>query len=365
MRNKHRVAPVATVVIVALLVAVGVGAPASAGGRRPAVSPPWVDGLAGPLQLEIIGDGKVLVGQSFSGVVSTVTRRGTQTDLFSDPGVDGVAEGKRRGTVVYTWTYFPDPETDPDGVPAAELRARTTRGQTWPIADLRAYEEANNPDGDQEYGVFGLSDECYALFGPDDGVIPYTGIVDSHPYAVSRTHGGWYVADAGANTIWYVSERGRVSTAAVLPAQEPVTITAEAAEALDLPPCTVGGEFVAEPVPTDVEKGRDGRLYVSTLPGGPEDPAAGARGGVYKVRPWSGSVRMIGSGFAGATNLAVSRHGSIYVSELFGNQVSKLVDGGPRPIAQVPNPGGLEWRDGYLVAGIDVFGSGKIVTIRP
>ena len=60
--------------------------------------------------------------------------------------------------------------------------------------------------------------------------------------------------------------------------------------------CTVGHKFYFEPVPTDVEV-HDGLLYVTTLPGGPEDPSLGARGKVYTVDPATGDVTKIGSGF--------------------------------------------------------------------
>ena len=70
-------------------------------------------------------------------------------------------------------------------------------------------------------------------------------------------------------------------------------------------------------------------------------------------------------GFAGATNLAVTPWGTIYVSELFGGQVSKVVKGGPKPVAMLPSPAALEWANGKLYVGTDAFGSGKIQTITP
>ena len=93
---------------------------------------------------------------------------------------------------------------------------------------------------------------------------------------------------------------------AVLPAQAPLVVSAEAAAANQLPDCVVGSTFIAEPVPTDVEIAGDGSLYVSTLPGGPEDPSLGARGSVYKVNPFTGRTTQIATGLAGAMNLAIS-----------------------------------------------------------
>jgi hypothetical protein len=160
-----------------------------------------------------------------------------------------------------------------------------------------------------------------------------------------------------------VDRNGNVKTVAVLPPQSPVIATAAAAETAGLPPCVVGATFVAEPVPTDVEVGHDGSLYVSTLPGGPEDSSLGARGSVYKVNPWTGTSTLIATGLLGAVNLALSPSGTIYVSELFGDQVSKIVNGSPVPVVSVPQPSALEWSRGRLYVATDSFGSGKIQTI--
>ncbi len=106
-------------------------------------------------------------------------------------------------------------------------------------------------------------------------------------------------------------------------------------------------------------------VYVTSLPGGPENPSLGARGAVYRVNPATGSVTRIGSGFTGATGLAISPAGRIYVAELFGNQISALNNGGPQPLVNVNAPAALEWANGKLYATIDAFGSGAVVTISP
>jgi hypothetical protein len=321
----------------------------------PVVSDPIYDGLAGPLQFEVSNSGKLLVAQSFSGTVSTISRNGAIEDLFNEPGVDGVSAGFH-GSVIYTYT---DPETG-----AAELRMHTKSGNTHTIADIAEHENTENPDQGQTYGYEGLTLECAATLPPEFGIVPpYSGIKESHPYAVTPAWHGWYVADAAANAILYVDWRGNVKTVAVLPAQEPVVVTAEIAAAAGVPDCVVGTILTSEPVPTDVEVGPNGKLYVSTLPGGPEDPSFGARGSVYRVNPWNGNVTQIATGLAGATNLAISPWGTIFVTELYANQVSKIVHGAPVPIASLPAPTGLEWARGKLYVGSDSFVSGKIQTI--
>jgi hypothetical protein len=365
MNRKRRAARLGSAVAIGLGVILAGTGPASAGDHAPKVSAPLAQGLAGPLQIDVGRDGKVLVGQGFSGTVSTVDRKGNVTDVFNEPGAEGVEYGRQWGSVVYTSTVAPPPgEAPPPGfVPSSTLKMRTLKGEVKVIADLLAYETANNPDGGNEYGIFGLSDDCAAQIPPEAPLLPYSGIVESHPYAVTDVNGGWVIADAAANAIFFVSTKGDIKTVAVLPPQEPVVITAEAATANQLPECVVGAEYVAEPVPTDVEVGPGG-LYVSTLPGGPEDPSLGARGGVYKVNPWNGKVKQVASGFAGATNLAVTPWGAIYVSELFGGQISKVVGDHGVPVVQVPEPAALEWAHGKLYAGIGAFSNGQIVTIK-
>ena len=106
--------------------------------------------------------------------------------------------------------------------------------------------------------------------------------------------------------------------------------------ALGLPDCVVGVTYAFESVPTDVEVGRDGSLYVTTLPGGPESPVLGARGAVWKVNPWTGHARKVAGGFLGATNLAIGKHGTIYVAELFAGQISVVKNGSAKPYLEPP-----------------------------
>jgi hypothetical protein len=337
------------------------GMTTSASAGDPVVSDPLFDGLAGPLQFEVSPGGKVLVGQSFSGTVSTIGRNGNLTDLFNDPGVDGVASNPH-GSVVYTHTDFESGVVD--------LRLHTPSGGTRILGDLFEHESTENPDQGNAYGFDGLTEECTAeLAGlPPEataGILPYNGIVESHAYAIATVPWGWYVADAAGNDIVFVDWHHNVKTIAVLPPQAPVLVTAEVIEANELPPCVEGASFIAEPVPTDVEVAPNGALYVSTLPGGPEDPSLGARGSVYRINPWQGTVALVATGLAGATNLALSPDGTVYVSELFADQVSKIVGDQVVPVASVPSPSGLEWARGKLYVGTDTFGSGKIQTITP
>jgi hypothetical protein len=144
-----------------------------------------------------------------------------------------------------------------------------------------------------------------------------------------------------------------------------VPITAEAAAGIGLDPCVVaeGGTITLEPVPTDVELGPGGMLYVSLLPGGPEDGSLGANGRVYRVDPRTGSATQLAGGFFGAPNVAVGAGGTDDVAELFGSRVSAIApDGTVSTFATLPSPADVEWAAGKLYVSTDVFGDGSIVS---
>lgn len=76
-------------------------------------------------------------------------------------------------------------------------------------------------------------------------------------------------------------------------------------------------------------------------------------------------------GFSGAVDLAVDRHGRIYVAELFGDRISVITHHRTRTFAEVNSPGAVELgRHGRLYASTNVFdgeqpGNGSVVVITP
>lgn len=356
----RRVAPVFTAVLAAA-VAFAPGAAAADSGRGsgspPTLSDPIATGLVVPLQIAV-DEGRTYIAQG-TGVITVIDRKGNRE--IPAPGVDGldVDDGK----VVYSTRA--DGEAGSPGFFAA-LKRVGRDGISNQVADLWAYEQKANPDQVNTYGFESIPADCAAQLPPppDFPPVQYTGVPDSNPFGVLVSDEKTYVADAGANAILEVSRSGRIRTVAVLPPQ-PAVVTAEAAAEVGFPDCTVGLTYRFEPVPTDIEKGRDGKLFVTTLPGGPESPALGARGSVWSLDPRSGALRQVATGFLGATNLAVSPKGDIYVSEIFGGRVSKAVPGGaPQTVVELPLPSGLEWSDGRLYVSYDVFGDGKVSTIK-
>lgn len=330
---------------------------AGGGASPPVLSDPIATGLAGPLQIAVGERGDVYVAQDFAGVLTRIDRRGNQSVIAANPGGEIAGVDVEDGKVVYTSAVG-----DQTGFTVGQLNKIERDGSSSVVADVLAYEQRTNPDQVYSYGFETLTPECAAQWPVDQAGPPqYTGQVDSHAYAVAIADGHRYIADAGGNTILDVTRNGKIRTVAVLPPQ-PIVVPVEVAAGLGAPACA-GLTYGFEAVPTDVEVGRDGMLYVTTLPGGPEDPSLGARGSVYRVNPWNGNARRIATGFLGATNLAIGRGGAIYVTELFAGRISRVVRGGPEPVIELASPAALEYADGKLYVSYDVFANGSVATI--
>ena len=348
------------IVVAAALACAALVSPAMA--RAAAVSEPIADGFAGPLQIAVGATGKVYVAQDFAGTLSQVGKKGDVSDLVVAPGTEiaGVA-ALGNGTVFYTTAIGATEESPPT---STQLRRVLPNGHVSTLADLLSYEKTVNPDHVNTYGLVGASRACLAQWPEQAGPATYTGILDSHPYAVALAPGGVYVADAAGNDLLRVTPNGTISTIAVLPPQ-PTMITPEIAAANGLPDCTIGLTYNFEPVPTDVEVAPNGTLYVSLLPGGPEDPSLGARGSVYNVNPRTGTTQKIAGGFAGAANLALGPGGTIYVSELFADRIAVVRGGTTVDTIALSQPAAVEYARGTLYASTNVFGNGAVVTISP
>ncbi|WP_421734904.1 hypothetical protein [Cellulomonas sp.] len=76
-------------------------------------------------------------------------------------------------------------------------------------------------------------------------------------------------------------------------------------------------------------------------------------------------MTLFATGFAGATNVAIGSGGTVFVAELYANQVSSVSRRGVvTPLVSLNQPAGLEWSHGKLYVSTDVFGDGKIVSLR-
>jgi len=299
----------------------------------------------------------ILVADGGANKLSRVNGDGTLKTIANGPkkgDVAGVAISKNRRSIAYTTTEHP---TAPFENVNGSLHIRHAGGGTFSV-DLEAYEAKKNPDQGLSYGAK-TTPTCAAEIEKATGrPASYQGLVDSHPYSVTAYgRRSWIVADAAGNDLVKVNRHGRVSLIAVLPVQ-PLLLTADVIKAIGMPECATGLTANFEAVPTDVEVGRNGYLYVSTLAGGPESPVLGGRSSVYRVNPRNGHVKLVATGFLGATNLALHR-GKIYVSEFFAGRVSVIKNGKPKSYLTLPGVASIESGRGHLYAGTFASEDGK------
>ena len=125
---------------------------------------------------------------------------------------------------------------------------------------------------------------------------PAGGPLDSNPYGVLAEAGVQYLVDAGGNSLLKVID-GVVSTVAIFPSTP-------------IAPGSFPGPFVSsEAVPTEVTRGPDGALYVSTLSGVPFLPGA-AR--IYRVVEGQAPT-VHAAGLTQVTDHAWGPDGTLYV----------------------------------------------------
>lgn len=341
MRTRTFITAVGSLSASLLLVVPGV---ATAGPKPPPTPKIKSTAVVMPFNLDV-GRHSVLVADGGLNLVGRLKSDGTIATIAADqPGASGIARSRNGKRLAFTTTVtnFETFENTASG-----LNIWGPKGKRV-YADTHAFETKYNPDKKYHYGVKNPSQCVSDALGP---VASYKGQVDSHAYSVAAVRGGWVVADAGANALFSVTNKGKIRTLAVLPPQ-PFTFDAASAAALELPDCVVGVTYAFESVPTDVEVGRDGFLYVTTLPGGPETPVLGARGKLWRVNPYTGKAKVIASGFLGATNLAIGKHGEFYVAELFGGKITKLSHGKRSTFVNLPGVVAVETGpDGSVWAG--------------
>jgi len=318
--------------------------------------------LVGPLGVAQAPDGTRYWADSFAGVLYKQATNGTVSVIYSSKkhGADGVSAD---GGVLRFVTGSPDNK-------AGGVWTLDATGAPVQLGDTYKYEKKANPDGKFQYGLLNTPKSCLAKVPEELGPPTYSGHKETHSYGVATANGITYVADAGANAILALSPTGEFSTVAALKPVK-VTISASAAKANGLPKCTIGKKFALEAVPTDVEVGPDGKLYVTSLPGGPEDGSLGLNGRVLRINPTSGKVKTITGGLLSPTGVAVASNGDIYVAQLFRGVISKIKAGKSRAktYLEVPLPAAVETTPTGLLATIHALPGkkpkGQVVTITP
>ncbi len=286
------------------------------------------EGLNGPFGLETFGRG-FLVAENQTGQVTKVSKSGQKSVAVANaPGVAGVAA---EGRYIFSVLGGEGPP-DQNPKPTSLLRTSIKTGKTKVIAELLAFELKRNPDGQLQ-------------FDPETGE-PFDAL--SNPFSMTTYPKGLLVADGGANDVLHVDPRtGKVKTFFVPKVVSPKEVPACADNQAN--PGTVG----CDPVPTGVAYYK-GSVYVSTL--GAEVPGA-AR--IYKLDAKSAKVKRVWKGFTGLTGIAVSRSGTIYVSQVLEGappgeepppgfdpttvgQITRISRHGKQTNAQVTMPVGLQ-----------------------
>ena len=177
------------------------------------------------------------------------------------------------------------------------VRLPLAGGSVQSIADLTAYEGAQNPDG---------------------------GLVDSNPFKLLLNPAGGYLAtDAGANAVFGVTAAGVVSTQSVLPPR---------------PNPLPFGPPVFQSVPTAVALGPDGAYYIGELTGFPF-PSGAAN--VYRIDPTTGTRTVAHAGFTNIVDLTFDPAGNLYVLQISTNGLASSMGPGPGALIKVS----LRYRD--------------------
>ena len=326
---RKRLSVLATAATAAVLLTTGTAAGAAPGSATGTTSagnagekdPVVLTGkLVGPLHISAGRHGSVTVSESFAGRLTRVDSAGNHEVLYETPDWSVAGNAQRDGTTYFLESLGAGP--DPAEL-AGHVRIIDEEGHQRTLGDFAALETEDNADGNTRYGFRDLPAGCAAQL-PANMPETYKGEIDSHPYGIALTDEMIYVADAGANSVVSVDAgSGKTETVAVLPPR-PYKITAEAAASNGLPDCVVGTTYDFEAVPTDVAVGADGWLYVTSLPGGPEDPALGARGAIFKVSPDGDEVELVAEDIMSPTGLALDDNGCMYVASLFGEGVLRV-----------------------------------------
>ncbi|RAX50496.1 hypothetical protein DQ353_02755 [Arthrobacter sp. AQ5-05] len=319
-------------------------------------------GLGGPLKVAFGPHGNILVAESMAGMVTSVSPSGKKTTLVSAPGKEIVGLSYARGTTYYFENAGSDGSEPPAGLTPALLKTLNHKGKTRTVTDMAAFEKKHDPDGKTVYGVRDVSKSCLDQ-------APYlrsTGELYSHPYSSVPARNGLYVGDSGANAILHVNNHGKVSLVKKVPA-EPILITkavqaAGAQMGMVVPDCMLGHKYWAQPVPTDITVNGNW-LYYTVLPGVPGESMS--VGKVYKMNLHSKKTYTVATGLNAPTGIALDNKGSVYVTELFGGGVAKIIKGKAVTVLPALLASDVAIHNHKLIASTEALTpSGKLVTAR-
>lgn len=232
---------------------------------------------------------------------SGAVRRITTPNGFA-PGIDV----RGNGNVLFTLSEGAGPEEQGP----TWLKRVNASGRVTTVADMLAIERRLNPDGQDPNA-------------PD---------AESNPYSVLALPGRTIVADAAGNSLIELRPHRRARVLTAFPV-------------FAAPGCqnaNPGVGALCDPVPTDVEMGPDGYLYVSGL-------GAEVQGHIYKVNARTGAIVRTWGDLPPLTGIDVDRDGTIYAAALFTNQVFRIGCRGGTTVAEIPAPADVELGHGMVL----------------
>lgn len=346
---------------------------ASASGAQAA--PPWdgpmtlAEGLLTPLHLAVGPFGSVTVSEGVASRLTTVSVGETRT-VYEALARDIGGVDYDGSTLYFVESRGAGPEPSPL---VSSLKAIDSAGVVRTITDqLARYEIDHDPDHDSLYGLAAADASanvgCVAELEAMGIPASYTGgavATTSHVLSVAVAGITAYVADAGANAVLSVDLRsGVISSLSVLPAMQ-VLLSDESTQALGAPSCA-GLRYGFEGVPTDVEVGPDGRLFVSAVPGGAAKDIAPPRGAVYRVDTATGASELYADDLITPTGIALDGAGALYIASLFGPGILKVAAGGGEAGLYLPafRAADVEVRRSRLFATTRVLGNGSVISDR-
>jgi hypothetical protein len=206
------------------------------------------------------------------------------------------------------------------------------------LADILAYEQANNIDGNLD-----MAGEPELLINAYD--------------LVADNAGGFYISGSGSNAIEHVAADGTISVFNIFPNRENPLFP------------TIGGPEIQQ-VPTGLEWGPDGALYVTTLTG---FPFVDNLARVYRMVDSNsdgdalddGETTIYADGLTTATSLAFDTDGSLLVTEFSTNllemepgRLVRVVDGSISEVVAEPlvSPTGVTVFNGQIIVAQEFVG---------
>jgi hypothetical protein len=300
--------------------------------------PVTADGFSGPVfGLATAPNGEILAADAAVGIVEL--HNGEVSLDAPLPGVSDVGPIGRS-----SWWAVTGSQDGAQGADNGQAVYRVSRGKIRKLANLFAFEVANNPAG---------------------------GTVESNPFDVESLGGSFaLVADAAGNDLLWVDDEGHVGVVATFPNE--LVSSAHLKSLLGCPAgppalCGLPDMFPAQPVPTSVAVGPDGYYYVGELKGIPA-PIGESR--IWRIAPGAAGSQcpdadcelLFDGGFTSIIDLSFGPDGLLYVVELdenswfAANLGPPAMAGGTINACDVENPACVEVASGIPLPTAITFG---------